>query len=280
MNYVLLNESPRVVGRVFSGQYFEALSRAQSYAGSNGFIATLPWLLQANSILASKKEQMISPFGISTGSEELVGVTISGKEIYAVIHGDKGILNSRTSRSHQRLISSFPSLDYLMGSSFQEGEVDESDFFEIITDERKLPVYTLEDALENRIPFPPRCLIVTDFKNIEGDFSLDRYHQKDVDSLYENPLFVMRASSKAMAKKYLDSCKGLNISRLFHTHQFKDLERPQGRVLSLNFVFPERLSGGIVGNSVFYAPDFRGSFIAVNRDTSDLVPSEKCSFLK
>lgn len=231
-------------GRAFIGSPDYALSKTIKYAGKEGYVASMPHLLQGKVISMKKPEhkRTESDRNLLTNwftslSEECVGIDKSGKylardsPIYLCIHGG-GILSlpERIKRASSEGLTptgaaklSDDELSGILSGKLPNGKT--------------MKVYSYENFVAETA-LPPIYGIVLDF----NEFKIPQTLQGSK-NLLESKLFVVRAGSKAQAKAFLDglnehkkSSKSLNNIRYRNGHMYSMVnpEEPQVTLLQVH----------------------------------------------
>ena len=231
---ILLEKKNVAEGEAFYNTHLPAaLKKAQTYAGKQGYVASLPELVRAR-ILASPDQEIWTNF-YTANSEEDIGATKQGKPILLVVHGN-GILSSpeRIERAYQDgLINRAARL-------FQEEVVKLSEGR--LPNEQVIPVHSFSEFRQGIRNLPRNYAIVMDLD--EAKRTKSGVHK--IKDLLNSPLFIARAGGLQTAEEYLRNVEEkLKVSKYGSWHPFDnvDINQPQGRLLFLDINYDNCFNG-------------------------------------
>ena len=219
-----------------------ALRNAQKHAGSNGFVASLPQLVDAR-LLADGSNDVWQNWYIAN-SEENVGKSKWGSPLLAVVHGGGIWTPERIEKAYSDGLT-----------NVYAGKLLNKEFRDAVNG--KLPDGSGIDVLDFKefdeaTKLPQRYFVVLNLNEIK---KLHSGVQKEKD-LRNNKLFIVRAGGRAKANAYLDkTAKVYENENLGNWHPFAsvDPEEAQGRLLFLG----NSCNGGFVGdNDLSYSGRF------------------------
>ena len=236
-------EQIRTRGRSFSGftQFYDALRDAEEYAGKDGFIPTMPELIDALS-QASVRDKLWRQSCV-TRTEEYIGIDHDGKFVdegnhaFVVVHG-MGITSQRIKDEYDLDTPN----DYSIKLTDEE--------FEALLEgnlpsENIVPVYSYEEFMkraentETQDGLPRYYGVVLDYKDIK-DLPTHIYSLED---FMENPLVLARAGGRKQSlEDYFNKTmshpgiKGTTITGVpnFYRHRFETPNEPEGWLLEHN----------------------------------------------
>jgi len=219
--------------QVFFGSYRpNTLRRALSYAGDDGFVASLPQLLHARTDAPYDNILWNGPF--NAYSEENVVTTPQGNHVVVVIHGsgiyatparfEKMYYASTDTRSEHGYTGQFAAkISTAEARDVLEGRM---------PDGAEIPVYPFDEFRQGIDDLPIRYGVIL-------DYALARQSECgyiEFAVLKDDPNLIARAGGVAAAAAYLDKFKARhNTSRMGHWHPYNDIDpdQPQTNTLFL-----------------------------------------------
>lgn len=258
------NQYIGLLGETFHDPYIpNALKKAQDHAGRNtkkGFVASLPQLLHGISVspdgIETLKQVYYTPL-----SEEDVGKSPDGNDVFIEVHGG-GILHYPARIEH----ANNPNQSLLEGAAkFYDDEI-KNLLGGKLPDGTEIPVYSFDDLKGGIANLPMRYAIVRDLDRVKK--SRSGYH--NIEDLYNNELFIMRAGSVEQAARILDKLKE-RYQEFGNRHSLNNVDpyQPQGRLLLLNQGnFGISDVGLYYGNFVSVSPEALEAFLNSTRKAS------------
>lgn len=220
----------------FNAHLIDALIEAQGYAGKNGYVASMPQLLNG---------RVTSPYGdeiwtnfFTANSKEYVGKTAQGNPVVVAIHSGG--------------ISSYGKISEAEIKNLLEGR---------LSDENQIPVYSFSEFKNGIFGLPRQYAVVMDFDEVK---KTDSGYQ-DADGLENNSLFIVRTGGVEQAHEYIKKVKDYyQTNKYGHSHPFAnaDPNKPQGYWLSLG-------NQDFDGISDLDDSSFSCRFVAVKEDITD-----------
>jgi len=211
----------------------EALRRALDYAGTDGFVASLPQLLQAR-VGAPFNNDIWDAWFFTSHSEESTVATPQGNPVALIAHG--GGIFSTPARFRKLYLASVNRLSAdgftgLFGAKILPREA--RDLLQgRLPDGGEIPVFSFSE-LKRGIPnLPRRHAVVMDFAMAKE--SLCGFAA--FDALKDDPLMIVRAGGVEAAAAYLDKAAarcGTSKMGCWHPFRHIDPSQPQCRVPNL-----------------------------------------------
>ena len=212
---------------IFDTHLPDALRRALEYAGDEGFVASMPQLLQARS-QASFGNDIWNNWFFTANSEESTVTTPQGNHVAVIVHG--GGIFSTPERFRKLYLASVNrhSLDGFTGlfgakilpqeaQDIQDGK---------LPDGTQIPIYPFDEFKSGIDILPKRYGIIMDFdlakESIRGFASFDK--------LKDDPLMIARAGGVEAAASYLDAAKnfyGTEVMGSWHRYGHLDPKQSQ-----------------------------------------------------
>ncbi len=217
---------------IFEAHIPIALQRALSYAGEDGFVASMPALLHARA--NADYDNIIWNTWFTSYSEESVVTTPQGNHVIVAIHGG-GIYASpeRFEKVYQA------STDYRNTHGYTEqfaGKISEQEAREVLegrlSDGTEVPVYPFEEFKQGISALPIRYGVVLDYELARQ--SLRGYEEFEV--LKDDPNMIVRAGGVAANAAYLDKFRDRHNTKLMgNWHPFNRInpDQPQTKILFL-----------------------------------------------
>jgi len=205
----------------------EALRLAREYAGDEGFVASMPQLLQARTH-ATFDNEIWNTWFFTSNSEESLAISPAGNRAAVFVHGG-GIF--ATPERFRRLYlasvgrTSEDGFTGLFGAKIPEQEA--HDLLQgRLPDGAEIPVFSFEEIKHGGADLPRRYAIVMDFdlarKAARGFATFD--------DLKNDPVMIARAGGAEPAAAYLDRAKefyGTNEMGSWHRFDQMNPDQPQ-----------------------------------------------------
>jgi hypothetical protein len=217
---------------IFEAHIPIALQRALSYAGEDGFVASMPALLHARA--NADYDNIIWNTWFTAYSEENVVTSPQGNHVIVAIHGG-GIYASpeRFEKVYQA------STNYRNTHGYTEqfaGKISEQEAREVLEgrlpDGTEVPVYPFEEFKQGISDLPIRYGVILDYELARQ--SLRGYEEFEV--LKDDPNMIVRAGGVAANAAYLDKFRDRHNTKLMgNWHPFNRInpDQPQTRILFL-----------------------------------------------
>ena len=210
---------------IFETHLPDALQRALEYAGDDGFVASMPQLLQAR-VNADYENEIWNTWFFTSHSEESLATTIQGNPVAVMVHGGGIFATPERFRKLYLASVSRSSLDGftgLFGAKILEREA--QDVLDgKLPDGTEIPVFPFDEFKRGVANLPLRYAVVMDFemtrKSICGYASFD--------DLKDDPLMIVRAGGVEAAAAYLDKAQGYyNTEVMGSWHRFNHMNPDQ-----------------------------------------------------
>ena len=227
-----------------------ALQQALVYAGAEGIVASMPYLV-AGKAAADKKNYLWKEW-FTALSEENIGIdksgifVKSGKPVVITVHGGGILKSDRIRQAYNEGLTGQNAAKYtneefnnLLKGVLQNGE--------------SIQIYTIEDIKKGNIPNPfGRYAVALDFETAKATNS--GYHKKK--GFMENPLVLARVGTIEHLENYFDKANDSD-GNVRNTHRLSEIDynQQQGRLLYL-VNYCDGLDGG---NCL----DYSGRFVGV-----------------
>ncbi len=219
---------------IFFDSYLpDALRRALDYAGDEGFVASMPALLNARA--NAPYDNIIWNTWFNPNSEENVITTPQGNHVVVAVHGG-GIFG--TPERFEKLFRADTSRFCDVGfTGLFAGKITQEEAHNLL-DGRKpcgseIPVFSYDEFSQSVAGLPRNYAVVMDFAMAKDC----RSGYEKFDDLKDDPLMIVRAGGAEAAATYLDKARSRhNTTRMGSWHPFnsiKDLHQPQTRVPNL-----------------------------------------------
>lgn len=210
---LLLPVKPRA-GKIICGDsLLNAFENTQNYAGEACHILSLPELVKAK--LITPKNHFIWRHSVTCASEEILGRTKAGNDVYVIAHG-KGILNfQRIKKTYEEgLINT----EYIENVKQKAVKITEDELCDLLDgrlpDGSEIPVYSYKE-FEQNTDLPSAYAIVLDRNEVHKL----PFGSQSFDHLKDNMLFIARIGGKEPAAQYIESSK---IFRIIDAKQYYD----------------------------------------------------------
>ena len=210
-----------------------ALRRALAYAGEDGFVASMPQLLQGR--INASYDNILWNTWFSPYSEENVVKTPQGNHVVITIHGG-GIYASPERFQKMHHASNAHSSEHGYTGQFA-GKISEQEGRDALDgnlpDGTEIPVYSFEEFKQGIADLPMRYGVILDFKLASQ--SKSGYVEFEV--LKDNPNMIVRAGGVEANVAYLEKFrKRHNTKMMGHWHPFNVInpDQPQSSMLFLS----------------------------------------------
>lgn len=243
----------RVIGQqVYDSRMPEAKRKALKYARNGGYVASLPQILQSRAI--SPKDSEIWNYEFTANSEENVGKTRQGHTVVVVVHGTGIWTPDRIQEAYEVAYEQWL-------TSPHASKIGRKEFLGVLDGKlangTTIPIYTLSDFMKGISDLTMQYGVVMDFDKVKCLNS----GVQNIDSLRNNPLFIVRAGGQEPANQFLDQVKAVyGRDELANLHPFAStsLDHAWGRVLFAGESFSRGLGSCICpssGRFVWVAPE-------------------------
>jgi len=226
-----------------------ALQEAYNAMGSDGIIASMPYLIAGKS-QADKKNYLWKNW-FTANTEEDVGIDVNGlyvskgKPVLITLHGGGILTPERIKQAYKEGLTEQNAAKLLQEDIdliLQSGTLPSGE---------KIPVYSF-DILKSGISDPfGRCAVITDFEKVKS-LESKQFKKKE---FMENPLVLARAGTLEYLEKYFDKAKDSDGVGCWHRFNQIDINQPQGRVLFVSYDY-----GGLLGYDNL---NYDGRFVGV-----------------
>jgi len=217
---------------IYESHLPNALRRAQIHAGDDGFVASMPALLQAR--VNAAYDNVIWNTWFTTNSEECVVKTAQGNPVVVAVHGG-GIF-----ASPERFLKLYhASVDRSGEFGFTgpfAGKISASEARDVLDgkmpDGGEIPVFPFDEFKRGITGLPRRYAVVLDFETARKC----RNGYQDFDDLKDDPLMILRSGGVEAAAAYLDKTKERgHPETIGNWHIFPEIDpdQPQASVLLL-----------------------------------------------
>ena len=217
---------------IFESYKPTALRRALTYAGEDGFVASLPALIHART--NASYDNVLWNTWFTSYSEENVVTTPQGNHVVIVIHGG-GIYASPERFEKMFYASTDHRSEHGYTGQFA-GKISEQEARDALEgklpDGTEVPVYPFEEFRQGIADLPIRYGVVLDFELARK--SLSGYVEFEV--LKDDPNMIARTGGVEASAAYLDKFRDRHNTRLMgHWHPFSRIDpgQPQTRILYL-----------------------------------------------
>jgi hypothetical protein len=224
----------KLEAKIFFNSYLpDALRQASEYAGSDGFVASLPQLLHARS--NAPYDNIIWNTWFTSNTEESLITTPDGNHVIVTVHGG-GVFG--TPDRFETLLRADASRFCDVGfTGLFAGKITDREAHDVLNGELpdgdQVPVYSFNEFNRGIADVSRRYAVVMDFEMAKKCKS----GYEKFDDLRNDPLMIVRAGGVEPASAYLDKAKERNDTRRMGSwHPFNsitDLDQPQSRVPNL-----------------------------------------------
>ncbi len=217
---------------IFDSHVPSALRRALDYAGSAGFVASIPQLLHARA--NASYDNIIWNTWFTSNSEESVVTTAQGNHVVVAIHGG-GIFSSpeRFERTYRASVDRSSAEGFTGQYAAKISPREASDTLEgRLPDGTEIPMYSYDEFKQGIAGLPIRYGVISDFEMVRK--STRGYDPFEV--LKEEPNFIVRAGGVEAAAAYLDKARdrhNTSVMGNWHPYNRIDPDQPQTRIVFL-----------------------------------------------
>jgi hypothetical protein len=210
---------------IFETHFPDALRRALDYAGDDGFVASMPQLLNAR-VNAPFDNEIWDTWFFTSNSEESVATTPQGHHVAVVVHGG-GIFATpeRFLTLYHTSVDRSSKLGFtgLFGAKILEQEARDIQDGRL-PDGTEIPVFSFDEFKRGDADLPRRYAVVMDFEMARTS----KCGYASFDELKDDPLMIVRAGGVEAAAKYLDKAKDYyDTTEMGSWHRFDDLNPNQ-----------------------------------------------------
>jgi len=207
---------------IFDTHLPDALKRALEYAGNDGYVASLPALLQARANAPFDNEIWDTWF-FTSNSEESMVQTPAGNHVVVIVHGG-GIFSTPQRFRKLYLASTWRDSDDGFTGLFG-GKILAEEAHAILEgrcpDGSEIPVYSYSEFCDSISDLPRRYAIVMDFETARTS----KCGLTPFDELKDDPLMVARAGGAGPAAAYLDKAREYYDTDVMGSwHRFDDMD--------------------------------------------------------
>jgi len=212
---------------IFETHLPDALRRALEYAGDDGFVASMPQLLQAR-VNADYENEIWNTWFFTSNSEESAATTPQGNHVAMVVHGGGIFATPERFRKLYLASVSRSSLDGftgLFGARILAREA--QDMLEgKLPDGSEIPVFPFEEFKRGVANLPLRYAVVMDFEMARTA----KCGFESFDDLKDDPLMIVRAGGVEAAATYLDKAQcyyNTEVMGSWHRYNHMIPDQPQ-----------------------------------------------------
>ncbi len=210
---------------IFETHLPDALRRALEYAGDDGFVASMPQLLQAR-VNADFDNEIWNTWFFTSNSEESVATTPQGNHVAVVVHGGGIFATPERFRKLYLASVSRSSLDGftgLFGAKILEQEARDIQDGKL-PDGTEIPVFPFDEIKRGVANLPRRYAVVMDFELMRKS----KCGFASFDDLKDDPMMIVRAGGVEAAATYLDKAKEYyGTAEMGSWHRYDDLNPDQ-----------------------------------------------------
>lgn len=223
----------RMEAEIIFEQYHPfALKQALKYAGEDGFVASMPQLIQAR--IHADYNNIIWNTWFKSYSEQNVVTTPQGNHVIVVIHGG-GIYASPERFEKMYYASTDHRSEHGYTGQFA-AKISEQEAHDVLEgrlpDGTAVPVYPYEEFKQGITDLPMRYGVILDYELARQ--SLSGYVEFEV--LKDDPNMIARVGGTEANIAYLDKCRDRNNTKVMgHWHPFNQIDQnqPQTGILFL-----------------------------------------------
>jgi hypothetical protein len=217
---------------IFASYKPVALKRALSYAGQDGFVASMPQLIHART--TAPYDNILWNTWFSSYSEENVVTTPQGNHVIVVIHG--GGIYASPERFEKMYYASTDRRSQHGYTGQFAGKISAQEARDVLQgklpDGKEVPVYSFAEFKQGIADLPIRYGVILDFELARQ--SLSGYVEFDV--LKDDPNMIARTGGVEANAAYLDKFRSRHNTKLMgHWHPYNriDPDQPQTSTLYL-----------------------------------------------
>ena len=209
---------------IFFDSYLpHAMRQAVEYAGQDGFVASLPQLLNAR--INAPYENIIWNTHFNPNSEENLLTTPQGNRVVLTVHGG-GIFGSPD--RYEKLFRASTDRDSEYGfTGLFAAKITQQEAHDLLggktPDGASIPVYSFDEFKRGINDLPRRYAIVTDFDTAKKS----ECGYVSFDALRDDPMVITRAGGADAASAYLGKVQARNNTRKMGSwHPFQNIDTP------------------------------------------------------
>jgi hypothetical protein len=214
---------------VFEPHVPHALRRALEYAGTNGFVASMPQLLHART--HADYDNIIWNTWFTSYSEESVVTTPQGNRVVVAIHGG-GIFASP--ERYERVYRASANRSNIDGFTGQyAGKISQQEARNALEgklpDGSMIPTYTFDEFKKGISSLPIRYGVILDFELAR----LSKRGYETFETLKDDPNMIVRAGGIEANIAYLDKFRNRHDTKVmgnWHPYNRIDPDQPQTRI--------------------------------------------------
>ena len=207
---------------IFDTHLPDALKRALEYAGADGFVASMPQLLNARAS-ASFDNEIWDTWFFTSNSEESMVETPQGNHVAVLVHG--GGIFSTPGRFRKLYLASTDRHSDDGFTGLFGGKILDREAHDILEgrcpDGTEIPVFPYSEFRNGISDLPRRYAVVMDFETARTS----KCGLTPFDELKDDPLMIVRAGGAAAAATYLDKAQEYYGSSVVGSwHRFDDMD--------------------------------------------------------
>ncbi len=222
-----------MVARIFFDSYGAlALRQAVYYAGNDGYVASLPQILQAR--VNADYDNIIWNTWFTANSEESVVKTPQGNHVVVTVHG--GGIFGKPSRLERSLRADLSRHNTHGLTGQYAARITESEARDLLSgrlpDGTEFPIYNFDAFTQGISDLPLRYGVVLDFETAKKSET----GYVDFEVLRDDPIMICRAGGVDAAAAYLDKARKRNDTskmKVWHGHNDIDPDELQTLLLTL-----------------------------------------------
>jgi len=225
MENIQMKDTKMEAAIIFETHLPDALRRALEFAGDDGFVASMPQLLQAR-VNADFDNEIWNTWFFTSNSEESVATTPQGNHVAVVVHGGGIFATPERFRKLYLASVSRSSLDGftgLFGAKILEQEARDIQDGKL-PDGTEIPVFPFDEIKRGVANLPRRYAVVMDFELMRKS----KCGFESFDDLKDDPMMIVRAGGVEAAATYLDKAKEYyGTAEMGSWHRYDDLNPDQ-----------------------------------------------------
>jgi hypothetical protein len=222
-----------MVARIFFDSYGAlALRQAVYYAGNDGYVASLPQILQAR--VNADYDNIIWNTWFTANSEESAVKTPQGNHVVVIVHG--GGIFGKPSRLERSLRADLSRHNTHGLTGQYAARITESEARNLLRgrlpDGTEFPIYYFDAFRQGIADLPWRYGVVLDFETAKKS----EIGYVEFDALRDHPIMICRAGGVDAAAVYLDKARKRNDTsrmQIEHGHAQINPDEPQTCLLTL-----------------------------------------------
>jgi hypothetical protein len=222
-----------MVARIFFDSYGAlALRQAVYYAGNDGYVASLPQILQAR--VNADYDNIIWNTWFTANSEESAVKTPQGNHVVVIVHG--GGIFGKPSRLERSLRADLSRHNTHGLTGQYAARITESEARDLLRgrlpDGTEFPIYDFDAFRQGVSDLPLRYGVVLDFEMAKKSET----GYVEFDALRDHPIMICRAGGVDAAAVYLDKARKRNDTskmQIEHGHAQINPDEPQTCLLTL-----------------------------------------------